>query len=298
MVRKLSAKGHEAFEWVDLSTPSPEELADVAKAYNLHPALVNDCLQPDHLPKYEPMEDYDFVIFRVYTTNEIPEADTVQELTSKIAIFYSEKFMVTIHRKPHKLVDDLTTVIQGDKCPRCHDLLNLLIKGCLNTYDPPYNKLAKDVDYYEQMVFLKQRNVPILKGIYYLRRKADLLRRMLILSHEIIDHIDPEAGSVNTRDTRDLYVRLQSLYDSLSDNINQLLNIYFSVSSQRTNDTMRILTIFSVFFMPLTFIVGIYGMNFEFMPELKWKLGYPSVMALMVIIIVLIYIWFKRKKWL
>jgi len=77
-----------------------------------------------------------------------------------------------------------------------------------------------------------------------------------------------------------------------------LLNVYFSASSQRTNDTMRILTIFSVFFMPLTFIVGIYGMNFKFMPELEWKKGYPAVMILMGIITLLIYIWFKRKKWL
>jgi magnesium transporter len=88
------------------------------------------------------------------------------------------------------------------------------------------------------------------------------------------------------------------MFDALSDNIHQLLNIYFSASSQRTNETMRILTIFSVFFMPLTFIVGIYGMNFEFMPELGWKMGYPGVMGLMAVVTLLIYIWFKRKRWL
>ncbi|RYE11964.1 MAG: magnesium transporter CorA, partial [Sphingobacteriales bacterium] len=114
----------------------------------------------------------------------------------------------------------------------------------------------------------------------------------------IIDNIDAEKGDVNTRDTRDLYVRLQNIYDSLSDNTNHLLNLYFNVSAQRTNDTVRILTVFSVFFMPLTFIVGIYGMNFEFMPELHSRVGYPVVIGVMVAITLLIYLWFRRKGWL
>jgi magnesium transporter len=88
------------------------------------------------------------------------------------------------------------------------------------------------------------------------------------------------------------------MYASLSENIHQLLTVYFSASSQRTNETMRILTIFSVFFMPLTFIVGIYGMNFKYMPELEWKAGYPAVMLLMAFVTLLIFIWFRRKKWL
>ncbi len=71
-----------------------------------------------------------------------------------------------------------------------------------------------------------------------------------------------------------------------------------SLSSQRTNEVMRILTLFSVFFMPLTFIVGIYGMNFEFMPELKQRWGYPAVLILMALVAVAIYRWFKRKRWL
>jgi magnesium transporter len=122
---------------------------------------------------------------------------------------------------------------------------------------------------------------------------------MLILSYDIIDNVDAkENGTAETRDTRDHYVKLQNMFTSQSDNINQLLNIYFSASSQRTNEMMRILTIFSVFFMPLTFIVGIYGMNFEFMPEMKWKWGYPIVLAVMVIVTLLIYVWFKKKKWL
>jgi magnesium transporter len=76
------------------------------------------------------------------------------------------------------------------------------------------------------------------------------------------------------------------------------MNLYLSLSSQRTNEAMRVLTVFSAFFLPLTFIAGVYGMNFEYMPELTWKLGYPGAMAAMVLISVGIYFWFKRKGWI
>ncbi len=76
------------------------------------------------------------------------------------------------------------------------------------------------------------------------------------------------------------------------------MNLYMSFAAQKTNDVMKVLTIFSVFFMPLTFIVGIYGMNFEFMPELKQKWGYPIVLIVMAIVTGVIYQWFRKKKWL
>lgn len=296
MIKNLAE--HQGFEWIDLTKPTNEELSSIAEKYNLHPALVNDCLQPDHLPKYERMEDYAFIIFRIHTQNNVAEADTVQELTHKIAFFYSDRFVITVHRRPHDLIKPIAELIKNEKCSSSTDLLNLLISACLNTYTEPLNKLAKAVDYYEEIVFLRPKKAPLLKGLYYLKRKIDLLKRMLILSFEIIDALDAKEGNVNTRDTRDLYVKHQSMLDALAENIHQLLAIYFSASSQKTNEIMRVLTIFSVFFMPLTFIVGIYGMNFEFMPELRWKMGYPGVMGLMVVVTVGIYFWFKRKGWL
>jgi magnesium transporter len=139
----------------------------------------------------------------------------------------------------------------------------------------------------------------VLKGLYHLKRKVDVTKRMLILSKDILDTLDkPEESTPYTRDTRDLFVKLQNVYDTLYESTNNLLNIYFSLTSQRTNEVVRILTIFSVFFMPLTFIAGIYGMNFDYMPELRLRLGYPGVIALMVGVTICIYVWFKRKGWL
>lgn len=298
MTNHIASVANQDFEWTDLVDPSYEELNALAEKYNLHPALVKDCLQPDHLPKYERMDNYSFLIFRIHTDNNVAEADTVQLLTHKIAIFYGENFLLTVHRREHGFIKSLMERVNSGHCTSSRELLNALISACLETYEVPLGKLAKSVDYFEEIIFLRPKKIPLLKGLYYLKRKVDLLRRMLILSYAIIDAIDSSEGDVNTRDIRDQYVKFQNMFDSLAENIHQLLAIYFSASSQKTNEIMRVLTILSVFFMPLTFIVGIYGMNFDVMPELHWKMGYPGVMALLVVVTVSIYFWFKRKGWL
>ncbi|MBC8052677.1 MAG: magnesium transporter CorA [Sphingobacteriaceae bacterium] len=296
MLREIPGPGK--FKWIDITNPEKGEIQKVAQEYGLHEALLNDCLQPDHLPKYETMEDYVFMIFRIHSDDETLEADSVQELTHKIAIFYSSEFIITIHRKPQRIINELEALVKEGHFKSCNYLLNVLIRLCLLTYDVPSNNAAKDLEYFEEQVFIRARKVPLLRALYFLKRKIDVTRRMLILSFEIIDNLDTKEGDVNTRDTRDLYIRLQNVYDSLSENTNQLLNLYFSFSSQRTNETMRVLTVFSAFFLPLTFVVGIYGMNFEYMPELSMRLGYPGVLLVMAVITLVIFLWFKRKGWL
>ena len=139
----------------------------------------------------------------------------------------------------------------------------------------------------------------MLEDLYYIKRKAAICNKLLMLTGEVINTIrTTDKDLVALQDVKDLHTKLITIYDQAHEDVTNLLNIYLSLSSRKTNEVMKVLTIFSVFFMPLTFIVGIYGMNFEFMPELKSKWGYPSVLIIMVVITILIYTWFKRKKWL
>ena len=100
------------------------------------------------------------------------------------------------------------------------------------------------------------------------------------------------------QDVYDMYLRLLTMYEEVDNGTNNLLNIYIGLASHRTNEIVRVLTIFSVFFMPLTFIVGIYGMNFKYMPELEMRGAYPITMLAMFLITIAIYIWFRKKEWL
>lgn len=300
MVRKLADKKRYGFEWIDVLNPGNEEIRRLAQQYRLHEASVNDLLQPGHLPKVEVIKNYTFIIFRMYSPDDASEADTTQEVTDKVAIFISEDTIITISLKKWMGLDQVYAAFVKDRRTRNPlQVLNELIKAGLLSYEEPASKLNHHIEYLETNVFLKSRKVSLLKQLYFIKRKIDVIRRILLLTYEIIDKIDPpETSTAFTRDTRDLYVRMQNIFDSLSENTNQLLNVYFSVSAQRTNEIIRVLTIFSVFFMPLTFIVGIYGMNFAYMPELRSPWGYPAVLIAMIVVTVVIYRWFRNKGWL
>lgn len=289
-----------AFSWIDITDPTEDDLNSVATTYGLHSASVADCMQSGHLPKYEDFQDHTFIIIRVCYPQPAVKADTVQELTSKIAIFISTSFIITIHRKPWEPISQIhSDYMLAGRCTSSHQLLNIILKKGLATFDETGIILTQSLDFFEKQVFLTTRKTPLLKGMYFLKRKLDVIRRLLVLSNEIIDKIDPDGSSnAYTRDVRDMYIKQKSLYDAMYENTNHLLNIYFNISSQRTNETIRVLTIFSVFFMPLTFIVGVYGMNFQHMPELSWHYGYPFSISLMAVVVLIIYIWFRRKKWL
>ncbi|HTD94914.1 MAG TPA: CorA family divalent cation transporter [Chitinophagaceae bacterium] len=300
MINHLVHAADLGYDWIDIEGASKEELQEIAEKYQLHEESVSDLQQPDHLPKYERLKEYNFVILRVYTGDEDPQADTVRELSNKVAVFCSEKFAITIHQHPWKAIEEIREEhIKKGECKRPDHLLNEIIKAALLSFDSPAAKLHATIERYEEHVFLKEKSVSLLKGLYFLKRKVDVVRRLLQLYFDIVDHIDPqESTNAYTRDTRDLYVKQKIIFDGLAENTNHLLSIYFNISSQKTNETIRVLTIFSVFFMPLTFIVGVYGMNFDFMPELHTRWGYPLVLLIMAIVVVSIFIWFRNKKWL
>ena len=275
-------------------------MENVAHQYVLHESSILDCLQPGHLPKYEQMKNYVFIILRVYHPDKDIEADSVLELTNKVAVFMGSDFIITVHRKEWNGIQHVADEHHNyEECKSTKHLLGKIMIAALHTYDDPGQRLTRNLEVYEKKVFLAERQVTLIKHLYYIKRKLDVIKRLLLLSHEVVDNFDkPEVTNAFTRDVRDLYIKQKNLFDSLAENVNQLLNVYFNISAQRTNDTMRVLTIFSVFFMPLTFIVGVYGMNFKHMPELDWEYGYPAAMALMAVIIIVIFIWFRHKKWL
>jgi magnesium transporter len=299
MTQQLATKEC-GYDWIDVTDPSAEELQQIAERYELHPASVSDCLQPGHLPKYEEFPDYVFIILRVYMPDNVTHADTVQAITGKIAIFVSDRFIITIHRKPWAQIATVASeYVATNRCKNQFHVLNVLIRKGLSTYDEPATAINQSIDKYEKKVFLNVRAELLLKELYFMKRKLDVIRRLLLLTYDIVERMNTEENAnAYTRDVRDLFVKQRSLYDSMYEHANQLLTVYFNISAQRTNETMRVLTIFSVFFMPLTFIAGVYGMNFRHMPELEWPLGYPLVMGSMVVVIVVIFIWFRRKRWL
>jgi magnesium transporter len=299
----VSTYKEHGFEWIDVTQPSQEELADIGKKYGLHYYSLKDSLDPDHLPKYELVNDVVFIITRIYDKYAHPDADTIQELTTKLAIFVGKDFVITIHRPELDCLNAACTdAVKGD-CPSIFEFLCNVLQQVLLTYEPRAMQLTDLLDKYEAKLFTKKKTPDLLHELYQLKRQAVVIQRMLTLSKNILDNIHSHINNKHSdepmlQDVHDLHMRLDVMYDHVTDSANNLLNLYINLASQKTNEVVRILTVFSVFFMPLTFIVGVYGMNFKYMPELTMRYGYPAIMFLMGAITALIFIWFKRKKWL
>jgi len=300
MLRKIIEKGKDGFEWIDIENPSTEELTDIARNYQLHEPSLLECLLPDHLPKYEFIEDSYFIMLRMYDPGAKAEGDTIQELSRKIAIFYKKNNIITIHSAGQEILNSfIGNPANLKKCSTPVATIFHMVNLSLMSFELPTQRLQEELDQYESAIFIKDGIPNILKSLYHLKRKAVVNNRILNFSIDIIEHLDDlEVQETLIQDLRELRIRLYTAFEEVQEGANHLLDIYMSLSARKTNDVVRILTVFSVFFMPLTFIVGIYGMNFKFMPELNSRLGYPGVLLLMALVTLGIYLWFKRKGWL
>ncbi|GAB4014209.1 magnesium transporter CorA family protein [Spirosoma koreense] len=300
MQQELATKTEHAFTWLDLNDPSPDELNKVAQQYDLYYTVIKDCLDPDHLPKFESIGQVNFIITRIYNPDKDIDADTIQELSNKIAIFYSQEFIITVHRNAQPVLDEIKKrFVAPGHCESTAELTIRIVRWVLNSYIDPGLALATEIDNVEAALFLGNPTKEVLQQLYYLKRKASSAKRILTLTEDVLHCLQRTEGvSPVLQDTLDLFLKARTIYEQLEEAASHLLTIYLSMASQRTNEVMRVLTVFSAFFLPLTFIVGIYGMNFTHMPELSWRYGYPAVLVTMLAVALGIYGWFKRKGWL
>ena len=167
----------------------------------------------------------------------------------------------------------------------------------LETYEAPANWLSEEMDHFESDVFLGRRKRFSVEQLYFAKAKARACKKVLNLTQILLLHLSVRPS--NEAQLQDLKESVSSLilqFEDFLDEANSLLNIYLSSNSQKTNEVMKLLTVFSAFFLPLTFLVGVYGMNFKFMPELNWEYGYYLTWGAMLSISIVIFIWFKVRK--
>lgn len=300
-------------EWIDVVAPTQAELFEIAERFALHPNSVQDCLDPEHFPKYEDFESFDFVIVRSYDNKCDLDAGTVQELTRKLAIFIKEGHIITIHRTDQDWLSRVKDYwrkkfTSSSKDVNSGTLVCDLLRASIATYSSPIELAQENFEALEERVFQAHRAVFDLSEAYFIKRRVAIYRRMLRMVLDIVPRVKeflPQKQITVLQDLREAGDRLLIYADELTENVNALMHLQISLESQktneashRTNEVMRVLTVFSVFFLPLNFVASIYGMNFEFMPELHWPFGYHLILFVMALIATSVYVWFRRSGWL
>ncbi len=290
------------FKWIDLVYPTAEELESMGQIYSIHLTSIQDCLQPEHLPKYEKIGKVAFLIIRAFDEKSLPPANSMRDLTRKIAIFLGTNFLITVHRIDQVFMPPLREKWLNQQAVTAEQqfhILSDLLQAVLESYEKPLNEAEGVLENFENKIFLRKTAFRF-HELYVLRRKTAVYQRMIHLFKDVLLKLDiaTEHQAPYLQSLRDDAERLQFVADQLSDNVNHLLNLHLALQSHRTNEIIRVLTMFSMFFLPLTFIVGIYGMNFEFMPELQWRYGYPMVLLLMLGVTLGLYLWFRQRKFL
>lgn len=288
------------FQWIDIIDPSEEDATKIAETFKLHPLALEDALDPQHLPKIEKFENIIFIVLRHFDENCDYIGDNVRQLTRKISIFIGKGFLITMHRKENSITRRLKAMFDAETS-NSPEIIQELIESVLKSYEDPIEHEQDIIEKTEEKIFRGRANKTIMEDLYEMKQKAYIYRRMLLAHKDLLIHKEVKTIITNEADQQDISELAAHMYynaEELQEAIGHLLTIHLSIASHQTGEVMRLLTIFSIFFLPLTFLAGVYGMNFHYMPELKWKYGYPLSIGLMVLVVIALYLWFRRWGWL
>jgi magnesium transporter len=288
----VTEKIFESFKWIDIENPNKNDLEKITSQYHLNYYLIKDSLEKGHLPKYEKTYKLDFFIFRAYTSNVSLNIDEIGEMSNKIAFFILEDTLFTIHRANFNFLN-----IHEEKHIKIQELFLRIVGSMTETFSKPTQDLSSKITEIEKTIFLKDHRKVLLEELYFIKSQSRILKKVIHITQNVIEQVSEKyQHSYLYQDIKDQLLNQLTINEESVENANQLMTTYLSISDQKNNEVVRLLTIFSAFFLPLTFIAGVYGMNFDFMPELKWKYGYLYSLMFMLLIVVVIYIWFRRKR--
>ena len=287
-------------EWIDVEAPTDEDLGFLHERYNINVLLLEDTIDANHLPKYEEDGNVKFFLTRENTELERSSLNNISDISTKLGIFLVDGVIITIHRMRNRSVYEYKKEVLVEKTEITTDsiALNLALK-VMKSFDDESKNLLETLDNLENEIFLKTTNTSAqIRRLYKLKRKSGLNSRILNISSDWVENFKKlNLTETETSDLRDKHKDVLTDFDHLNVQITNLISMSLALTDQKANQVMKLLAMYSVYFLPITFIAGLYGMNFKFMPELTYQYGYFLTLGLMALIVIVTFIYFRRKKW-
>ena len=291
--------------WINIDGLHEVEILEkLGECYGLHPLVLEDILNTDQRPKMEDYGEYLYIVLRMLNYN-----DKSSEIEAEqISLILGPNFVFSFQEREGDTFNLIRERIRNSKGRirkmGADYLTYTLLDSIVDNYFIILEKLGEKIEFLEDE--LVTRPTPeTLQIIHHLKREMIFLRKAVWPLREVIGSLErgepplvKETTRVYLRDVYDHTIQTIDTIETYRDMVSGMLDIYLSSISNRLNAVMKVLTIIATIFMPLTFLAGIYGMNFKYMPELEWRLGYPVIWVIMVGIGVSMLLYFRKKKWL
>ena len=296
---------NDRFFWLDLSSPTAQELAQLAKIFSFHPLALEDTEQFGQRPKLDDYDDYVFMVYYGASDHEPTGGTPLRE----VHLFISGHYLVTVHREPLPPLDDQREHLTGRALHSEQFLLYRIFDALADSFFPILSDFDDEIDELEAAILADPKDRQ-LERLFVLKRELVLMRKIITPQRDLfvrsIDQIGHIPGlQVDERDYfRDVYdhlIRISDLIDSYRDLLSGATDLYLSTVSNRQNDVMKQLTVIATVFLPLSFITGFFGQNFRVMVDnlisptwTFWAIGVGS----MVVTVLCLIVFFRRKRWI
>ncbi len=301
----LSFKGTDSVSWINVNgLHHTSEIEKIGKQYGLHPLVLEDIVNTTQRPKIDEYEDYIFVALKMLYYDEEERITNEQ-----VSLILGENYVLSFQESEGDVFDPIRDRLRNSKgrirSSKSDYLMYALIDAVVDHYFSLTETLGNKVEDLETDLFSGEAKETISNEVQQLKREILRVRRAISPLREVINRIEKMENPLIHKQTityyRDVYdhlVQVSENIDIYREMIWSLMDMYMTSISNKMNEVMKVLTIISTIFIPLTFIAGIYGMNFENMPELEYKNSYFILLIVMVLIFMLMLFYFKKKKWL
>ena len=300
----LQPPADETVTWVNVGgVHKVEVLEGFGKCFGLHPLLLEDIANTDQRPKLDDYETYLFLVMKMLTTS-----DRGDILVEQVSFVLGRNYVLSFQENGTDVFGAVRDRLKGGKGRLRQNgsdyLIYALIDAVVDQYFAVLEMLGERIESLQERVMADPKP-ETLQNIHALKRQLLFVRRAVWPLREAINNLSRsecpflhEPTKLFFRDVYDHVVQIVDTIETLREMVSASLDIYLSSVSYRLNAVMRVLTVITTIFMPLSFIAGIYGMNFEHMPELKWAWGYPMALGIMGVVAAIMLIGFRLKNWL
>ena len=300
-------KSRPTVAWINIDgVHEIETLGRLGECFAIHPLIIEDILNTDQRPKMEDFDEYIYIVLKMlYYNGNINEI-----ITEQVSLILGSNFVIS-YQEQEKEGDVFNVIRERIKTNKgrirkmgADYLAYCLVDAIVDNYFIVLETLGEKIESLEEEL-VNYPTPEILRTICTMKRDMILLRRSVWPLREVINELErgessliKESTEIYLKDVYDHTIHVIDTLETFRDMVSGMLEIYLSSISNRLNAVMKVLTIIATIFMPLTFIVGLYGMNFKYMPELPWRWGYPAVLLVMAAVGVSMIVYFRRKKWL